>query len=177
MKEFVTEGIVLGIEPINDYDRLVDLYTKDFGRLKAKAVSGRKILSKLSAHLDPLNFVTLRLIKKNSFIIADAITADRLGAIRGSVARMASALQLLEVIKKILFAAAPDRRLWFWLRRSLQTGRIDYRQFLKLSGFDPLLARCENCESPKVRSFDFKGQSFFCDRCRSQFPANELILF
>ncbi|MDP1706411.1 MAG: DNA repair protein RecO [bacterium] len=177
MKEYITEGIVLGVEPINDYDQLVDLYTKDFGRLKAKVVSGRKILSKLSPHLDPLNFVILRLIQKNNFTVADAITADRLPLIRSSVAKMTAALWLLRVIRQVLFAAAPDRRLWFWLRRSLQTGRISYRQFLKLSGFDPELARCESCESSNVACFVFKDQSFLCERCRSQFSINEVIWF
>lgn len=177
MKEFVTEGIVLGNEPVNDQDRLVDLYTKDFGRLKAKVISGRKILSKLSPHLEPLNFVSLRLIRKNSFIVADAITVDRLVAARSDLARAAGALWLLAAMRQILFAAAPDRRLWFWLRRSLTGGRINYRQFLKLSGFDPDLARCESCQSSRVRFFVFKDQSFLCSACRSQFAVNEVIYF
>lgn len=177
MKEFFTEAIVLGAEAVNEQDRLIDFYTKDFGRLKAKAVSGRKILSKLSPHLEPLNFVFLRLIRKNGFIIADAVTADRLADLRSVPVKLAAALWLLAAMRQILFAAAPDRRLWFWLRRSLQSGRIDYRQFLKLAGFDPVLGRCENCGSARVGCFAFRDQSFLCSPCRSKFSVNEVIYF
>ena len=175
MKEHLTEAIVLDIRPIKGNDRLVDLYSKSLGRLKVRVVAGRKLISKLSPHLDPLNLVTVRLIEKNSLTLADAVTDDRLRHIRSSTSQLSRALGLLHLLRSLLFLKNPDLKLWYWLKHSLKNNQINYREVLKILGYDPLLAQCQICDSPQVNCFYITDQSFLCDHCRFKLPAGKVI--
>ena len=68
MLELVTEAIVLDKEDVGEQDSRVFLYTKDFGKIGAKATSLRKITSKLAAHLEPLNYATVRLVSRGNLL-------------------------------------------------------------------------------------------------------------
>ena len=48
-------GIILKRHPFGEADELLTIYTREFGKIRAKAVSVRKPLSKLSGHLQSLN--------------------------------------------------------------------------------------------------------------------------
>ena len=67
MLEFVTEGLVLDKESRKESDIVVTIYTKKLGLIFGNAASARKIASKLGPHLEPLNLVRLRLVKKKRF--------------------------------------------------------------------------------------------------------------
>lgn len=175
MREYLTEAIVLTISPAADTDRLIDFYTKDFGRLKAKAVSGAKILSKLAAHLNPLNLVQVRLIEKNQLIVADAVVKNSFAGLRNNQIKLTAAISLINLLRSLLFSADRDLQLWYWLKRTLETGHINYRQFFKLLGYDLTFAQCQICRQKPVTSFSVRDQSFLCYRCRSKFPPDDLI--
>lgn len=175
MKEYLTDAIVLAVSSTPDADRWIDLYTKDFGRLKVKAVSGAKISSKLANHLNPLNLARVRLIEKNQLIITDALVQNRFESIRNNQFKLAAILVLIHLLRSLLFAAERDLRLWYWLKKTLETGRINYHQFLKLMGYDPLFAYCQICHQKPVLYFSIQNQFFICRRCHSQFPADDLI--
>ena len=175
MKEHLTEAIVLDIRPIKGNDRLVDLYSKSLGRLKVRVIAGRKLISKLSPHLDPLNIVTVRLIEKNSLTLADVVTDNRLRHIRSSTLQLSRALKLLYLLRSLLFIKNPDLKLWYWLKHSLNNNRINYREVLKILGYDPLLAQCQICDSPRIDYFYITDQSFLCDRCHFKLPTGKVI--
>lgn len=160
--------------PLNELDNLVDLYTKEFGRLRARVTSGRKILSKLSPHLDPLNLVTVRLVEKKQFIVADAVTLDRFQSLRSSQ-KLKTALQLVRLLSFLSFTADPDLRLWHWLNRSLKKGPIKFKEFLKILGYDSAAARCEDCGSKNVSYFSATDQSFLCRRCHTHYSPSKLL--
>ena len=66
-------AIVLAVREHRESDRVVDLFTRDLGRIRARVPGGSKILSKFSAHLSVLNIVTVRLVQKHSFTVTDAV--------------------------------------------------------------------------------------------------------
>jgi len=175
MKEYFTDAIVLNIKPIDENNNLVDFYTKELGRIKAKVVSGRKILSKLMPHLDVLNLVKLRLVEKKYFIVADVIAEDSFLELKSSPAKLVLALNLVYVLRNIFYETEPDIRLWHWLVRSFRLKRFNYREFLKIIGYDPLAAHCEICGSKEPRYFSIEDQSFVCYRCHTKFPSNTLL--
>jgi len=176
MKEYLTQAIVLGVKPSGEFDRIVDFYTKDFGRLKARVVGGRKILSKFSPQLDILNLVILRLVKKRQFTVTDALLLNNFVELKKGAGNFRLALTLAFLIKKAAPELSADLRLWHHLVRAFQTNRLNLKIFLKLLGYDSLHARCENCNTNEVKYFSLKDQFFLCYKCHFQFSADKLLL-
>ncbi|MEK7147172.1 MAG: recombination protein O N-terminal domain-containing protein [Patescibacteria group bacterium] len=134
MQEYLTDAIVLGQEQVGDLDVLLDFYTENFGRLKAKAISLKKPTSKLAGHLEPLTLSKIRLIEKNSFLVADALTISRFEQLRSSSRSFEEGLRLIDLFRKFVFEGERDLELWRWLKNSLATGNISYKSFQEVTG-------------------------------------------
>jgi recombinational DNA repair protein (RecF pathway) len=161
MKEYFTEAIVLGLKPSGVHDRIVNLYTKDFGRLEAKVVAARKITSKLSPHLGDGNLIEARLVEKNRFILTDAVSKRRF-------AKNAAVFEILILLKFLLPELVSDLRLWHGLVQGLEEGKLDKKMFLKLLGYNALFAECDGCGSRQVSHFSAETQVFLCKACFSK---------
>jgi len=123
--EYYTEALVLDKEPVGEADSRVFLYTRDLGRIAATAVSARKITSKLSSHLEPLNFVKVRMIHKNRFQIVDALKTESLPKNPNNVA-------IAHLIKDLTGDEQSDPQLWELLREKQFSGE----EILSALGFD-----------------------------------------
>lgn len=176
MREYLTEALVLDKNEVNETDLVVDLYTKELGRIKAKVTSGQKITSKLSPHLEPLTFALVRLTEKNGFVVADALTQDYLKHFRVSPVYFAKSLKFLSALKELIYSEEIDPNLWFWLKKTLAKREIFYSQFLKILGYDPKLAECQKCQSRFIKYFLVESQTFFCRNCGFKIPQNTLLL-
>ena len=165
MREYLTEALVLDKTAANETDFIVDLYTKELGRVKAKITSGQKITSKLSPHLEPLTFSLVRLAEKNGFVATDALTKNNLSHFRKSPVSFAKALKLISAMKELIYSEEIDHKLWFWLKKSLTKGDIFFSQFLKILGYDPKLAECHKCHSKFIKYFLVEDQIFLCRYC------------
>lgn len=150
MREYLTDAIVLGQEQAllasrlaGDFDVRLDFYTRDFGRLKAKAKSLKKTTSKLAGHLEPLTLSKIRLIEKNGFLVADALTINRFEQLRSSSRSFAEGLRLIDFFKAVVLDGEPDFNLWRWLKNSLITGNISYSALREIMGGDFQIERQE----------------------------------
>ncbi len=188
MTEYLTEAIVLDKKESGDFDSLVSLYTKDLGKVVARAKSVRKITSKLAGHLEPLNFVRVRLIEKNGFQVVDALAPKQKKEARSSIENFSKSLALLQFIKEVSYELQPDPYFWREIRKILSgdfsaydrssEGREEksiYRNLLKILGFNPKFADCHQCHSKPVNYFYKKDQLFFCGKCVSKIPKDEVI--
>ncbi len=173
MTEHLTNALVLDVEDSGEADKAVYLFTKELGKVKAKAKSARKITSKLSGHLQPLNFVKIRLTEKNGFQITDALALDR---VKGSPAAFA----VLDFIKVMTCELQPDKNLWQLIKKTFgllkNSKEISYRPFLESFGFDPKFSQCGVCEDVKPAYFSKTEQVFLCRKCSVKVDKNELIL-
>jgi DNA repair protein RecO len=176
MKEYFTEAIILNRGICVGADRLVEFYTKDLGRVEAKVRGGSKILSKLSPHLDFLNLVTLRLVFKNHYTVADALTKNNFRALKKDVNLYEAAANMVFLVNSLVPKELPDLRLWHEMIYSLKKGDFDFAGFLKFLGYDPQEAICEICAAKKPKIFWPKEQVFLCPACSVKFSQNELIL-
>lgn len=176
MKEYITDAIVLGTKPVRESDKTVALFTKELGRVEVKVVAARKTLSKFTPHLDPLNLVHVRLVKKNNFTLTDVLTENRFAPIRESTRIFGAALQLISLLDELLAVSQPEPRLWHALVRALEEGKINIPLFLKLLGYDPLYASCARCHARHISAFLRKEQAFLCSNCARAFPESEIIL-
>lgn len=135
MNEYLTDAIILGREDLNEFDSRVDLYTKNHGRLKAKAKSIRKSTSKLAGHLEPLMLSRVRLVDKNDILVVDSLAMDRFDFLRSSPKSFQSGLQLLGFFRQNILEGEQDLALWSWLKSALTSANISYTDLNKRLGF------------------------------------------
>ncbi len=174
MLEYLTQAIVLDYRSEKENDRTVDLYTREFGRLKAKVVGGRRILSKLAPHLDLFNLVTVRLIEKNRTIVTDVLTDERFEKSRRNSEFYPAVFRLFSLVRSLAPIAAPDLRLWYYLLGSLWESKGSMVALLLIFGYDPEHASCDVCDKRPVAAFRAKDQSFFCRNCISKVRMDDL---
>lgn len=175
MREYFTEAIVLGSRPRGQHDKLIDLYTKELGKVGVRVVSGRKVLSKLSPHLNVGSRVFLRLIYKNQFTVVDVLTQESFASSGGDLNFRLRVLKVIFLIRFLAPSLVPDAHLWHRLLASLRECEVDCRMFLKVFGYDPLLARCGLCGDGEVSSFFVRDQIFGCGRCSRKLPEADLV--
>jgi len=190
MTEYLTDAIVLDKEDVGEMDSLIYLYTKDLGKVIAKAKSSRKITSKLGGHLEPLNLVKVRLVEKKrlpnsrqGFQIVDALVIKRFLAGRLAPAFLtAKFLRVMKFIKEMTFEYQRDLQLWLLIKKILASPAADekiiYRSLLKVMGFNPKFAECAECHRKEVRAFSSENQKFLCEKCFTalKIPKNEVVL-
>ena len=153
-QEFYTEAIVLDKEPVAEADLQISLYTKDLGKITARAIGARKIVSKLASHLEPLNFVAVRLVQKNRFQVVDALKS-------GALPRTQNTLAVLQLIKELSAEGQSDLEIWDLIKSGDLTGELA----LGALGFDSRYAVCEGCGSQKPGHFLIKQLEYLCSLC------------
>lgn len=151
MLDAVTDAIVLMKDDSGEMDARITLFTEKFGKLRAKGKSVKKITSKLSAHLEPGNVVSVRLVEKSGLHVADALKYCRL-------TRTQAELQSLDAI---IHEAEPDASLW----KELMRETFDWKNILAILGWDPKQAACSRCTDSNVLYFDTRSQDFYCVAC------------
>lgn len=155
--EYFTDAIVLDKDPIGEADEQVYLYTKDLGRITARAISARKITSKLASHLQPGKFIQVRLIQKNRFQVVDALET-------GELPKDFSIIRVLRLVKDLTGEGQQDHDLW----NVLKSGAPNGISVLSALGFDSQFAVCENCGNEKPSHFIFQRLEYYCFSCFSQ---------
>ena len=166
---YFNEAIVLDREPSNEIDNRFSIYIKGFGKIVARGKSTRKITSKLSGHLEPGNLVKVRLIEKNGLQVVDALKSSKI-EIRSSAPYF---------LNKLLPEHDFDFALWQELvshSMKHESGgdkitdyvSLNWKEILKILGWDPEHAVCEVCGSLSVSKFTAEGQIFSCDSCSAR---------
>lgn len=182
MIECVSEAIVLGWENLKEQDRRVFLFTRDYGKISAKATSAQKSVSKLAAHLEPFNLITVRLVSKKDvfdaggFHLTDALLIDSAGGLKSDAGQLKNALQVYDLINRSIPEGVPDGRLWEILE-DVRGKKESYRlaDALRLLGFDISYAVCELCQGVKPEYFFPKNNFFVCGHCKFASGSKDLI--
>lgn len=176
MQEYVTEALVLSVKAKRENDRLVSLYTKDLGKIDARVVSGAKIISKFSNHLNVLNRVFVRLVEKNRFTVADVILQDRFVNVRRNKNVLSRALRAAFIINELMPNNVPDACFWDFFLRSMESGNINTASFLRFSGYNVSYASCGFCGGKNLSAFSVKEHIFLCKSCSFKISENKVLL-
>lgn len=176
MNEYITEAFVLKSQPQLNKNRWVELYTKNLGKIKVKAISGGKITSKLAPHLDVLNLSIVRLVNKNIFLITDALTKNRFENIRKNNTFLEQALETVLIIKNITPFNVPDYDLWNYLNSSFKKNQFNNKTLLTILGYNPKLAQCSFCENKNIKYFIISEQNYACSNCANKINEDDKIL-
>jgi DNA repair protein RecO (recombination protein O) len=166
------EGVVLRTWKLGESDRIVVLFTRGRGKVRAVAKGVRKTRSKFGARLEPTSHVALQLYEGRELdIVTQAETIDHLGALRDELDRLTRATAMLEAIDSIAQERHPDAHLYTLLVGALRTlAARDHPLvvpgfFLKLlahEGFQPRVDGCAVCDDEAIVAFDLDEGGLLC---------------
>jgi len=181
MTEYFTEALVLAKKENGEVDATIDLYTEKLGRIIAKAKGVKRIKSKLSAYLEPLNFINVRLVGNGRLQVVDALPSKRnnLQKIKTSAEKLAKFLTIANFINETAFELQPDQQLWHTIINIFKNNpRLEDACKIILSdlGFDSQFAVCEICQKENPDFFNKENQTFLCKNCAVKNKKNDLIL-
>ncbi len=167
------EAVVLRTWKLGEADRIVVLFTRGRGKVRAVAKGVRKTKSRFGARLEPTGHVALQLYEGRELdIITQAESLSSLGPLRDDLDRLTRATALLEAVDTMAEDRSPDPRLHSMLVGALRTlAERDHPLvvpafFLKLlahEGFQPRVDACAVCEveDPLV-AFDLESGGLLC---------------
>lgn len=155
---YKSPAIVLRQRKLGDTDKIITLYTADYGKVEAVAKGVRRVTSRLAGHVEPLNHGAYMFARgRNLDIITQAQTIEAFQPLRDDLSRLSHALYAAELLDRATEERAENfalyRLLLDTLRRLAQPGDLDLiLRFFEMSllgqlGYQPELRRCANCHS------------------------------
>jgi DNA repair protein RecO (recombination protein O) len=149
------EGVVLKTINLGEADRIVTLFTRDHGKVRAVAKGIRKTKSRFGARLEPFTHTALIVYRGRSLdTITQADILTSFDEVRTDYARLTSAAALVEIVEKV----TPERERATATYRLLLQGLGALRagkggtvvpafliKLLSISGYHPQLTTCAGC--------------------------------
>jgi DNA repair protein RecO (recombination protein O) len=174
-----TEVVVLRHNDWGEADRLLVLFSREAGKLRAVAKGVRKLHSRKAGHLQPFTRVKLLMARgRDLWIVTQAETVDVYMPIREELLRTAYAAYVIELLDRFTFEEGENRGLYQLLTDTLERvatlpdpfAGVRYFEIrmLDLLGFRPELSRCGRCNREIVAEdqyFDANQGGVLCPRC------------
>lgn len=142
-----TEGIVLKKLDIGEHDALYALYTRDCGKVVARAAGIRKNEGKLRGHLETLSLSAVRLMSgRNGEKLIGATLIKFWERLRSREINLRLASYVMRRVDEQVFAGERDQALWNLMQESFAVlDRDDFsedRAERFVREFDAGLSRC-----------------------------------
>jgi DNA repair protein RecO (recombination protein O) len=179
-----TEAVVLRHSDWGEADRLLTLYTRQKGKLRAIAKGVRKINSRKAGHLEPFTLSNLLLAAGRDFwIVTQAEMVDSFSRIRENLELTGDTAYIVELIDQFTYEAQENRDLYQLLVDTLKrlssgeeifltTRYFEMRLFDHL-GYRPQLFTCVNCGKEiqaEDQFFSAEKGGIICPSCGKQIP-------
>ncbi len=180
-RTYRTEAIVLKRSDFGEADRLLTLYSREFGKLKAIAKGARKPQSRKTGHVELFMRSQFLMAKGQDLdVITQAEMAEAYPALRDDLVRTTYAGYVVELLDRMTAEEGPNPSLYNLLAQTL--GRLttsdDVRlvaryyelRLLGLAGFQPQLFRCLSCDEPiqeQDQFFSYELGGLLCPNCRA----------
>jgi DNA repair protein RecO (recombination protein O) len=179
-----TEVVVLRHSDWGEADRLLVLFSREGGKLRAVAKGVRKLHSRKAGHLEPFTRVKLLMARGRDFwIVTQAETVDAYLPVREDLLRTAYAAYSIELIDRFTYEEGENRPLYHLLVDTLEristlpdafpAVRYYEIRLLDLLGYRPELNNCVRCGAeikPQDQYFDAGLGGVLCPRCGANVP-------
>ena len=110
---YKTEGIVIKRNNWGERDKLLFIYSQDFGKILIKAKSLQKKEAKLKESLEPFNHLHLMMAHGRSIdTIVGAVIINSFPSLKSHLPLVAAAYYLSEIIDKLIIGPEKDERIW-----------------------------------------------------------------
>ncbi|MBP1708126.1 MAG: replication and repair protein RecO [Chloroflexi bacterium] len=181
-----TEAIIIRKIKLGEADRILTLFTPEYGKIEAVAKGVRRPKSKMAGHLELLTYSQIRLAHgRNLDTIIGSQTIDSFMSLKNDLWLTSYGLYAAELVNQ--FSAEHQsnpplfRLLLETLRRLSQADnqglvlRYFELRLLELAGYRPQLQECVACRvelKPEVNAFCSSAGGILCPECRSEHPTS-----
>src|SRR5512133_767864 len=184
-RSFRVEAVVLRHANWGEADRIVTLYTREQGKLRAVAKGARKIRSRKAGHLEPFTHITLQLAKSRDIpIVTQVETIDPYLPLRETLVLTGYASYVRELLDRFTYEEEGGnlslfRLLTETLARLCSTAetwtvvRYYEMRLLEFLGFRPQLFECANCRETIEavdQYFSPSAGGIICPKCGNGLP-------
>jgi DNA repair protein RecO (recombination protein O) len=184
-RSFRASAVVLRHSDWGEADRLLTLYTREKGKLRAIAKGARKVTSRKAGHIEPFTHVTLQLAKgRDIFIVTQAETINLFPGLREDLVKTGYAAYIVELLDRFTYEeGSSNLALFRLLVESIERVEKEADAWLAVRyyemrlldhlGFRPQLFECANCENEilaEEQYFSFSAGGVICPRCGQGLP-------
>jgi DNA repair protein RecO (recombination protein O) len=118
---YKTQGIIIKKANLGEFDRLITIYSKDFGKLVVRGKAVRKNQAKLKGHLELFLYSHLMIAPGRGLdIITGAETIEGFPYLHQNLPSLAVAYYLSELIDKLIAGPEKDINIWQLLLSAFQ---------------------------------------------------------
>ncbi|MGI6576118.1 MAG: DNA repair protein RecO [bacterium] len=182
MSLYRIEAVVLNHRYLGEADKLVTLYSRELGKMKAVAKGACRPRNRLLAGTQPYSHTEFSLFKGKSLDqISQCQLRESFYSLREDLQKMAAAAYIAELYDLLLEEREKNEELFYLLLTTLYllTGSKDWElclryfelRFLSLVGYQPELAQCVNCrQTSDLTDLKFSSHlgGILCPRCWGQ---------
>lgn len=186
MPQYREDGVVLRLHKLGEADRIVTIFTRRSGPVRAVAKGVRRTTSRFGARLEPFSHVDAQFYTGRSLdVITQVETIEPYGARIGTdYARYTAGTTILEMTERLTEEREPALKLYLLLLGAVRTlaenahapGLVLDAFLLRAmaaSGWEPALGDCAKCGEPGPhRSFSVPAGGVVCTACRPPGSAN-----
>jgi len=184
-RSFRVEAVILRHTDWGEADRLLSIYTRERGKVRALAKGVRKVRSRKAGHLEPFTRVTLQLAKgRDLLIVTQADTLQAYLPLRDNLIKTGTASYIVELLDRFTYEEESENSAIFHLLTETLNRiasepdpwlavRYYEIRLLDFLGFRPHLFECANCG----RAIQAEDQFFsparggvLCPRCGAGLP-------
>ncbi|MBI3956473.1 MAG: DNA repair protein RecO [Candidatus Kerfeldbacteria bacterium] len=159
---YLANGVVLRHRDHRDYDRIITVFSDEYGKIDAVARGVRKPLSKLAGHLEPFSYSAFMFATGRSFdVLATSVKRSSYRIPQTDVLSYGLACSFFEAADRLTRPRQPDEPLFRLLVRFLET----FEQSLDPHGGSAALQRVLITEFFLVQLIIHLGFAPSLDRC------------
>ncbi len=184
-RQYRTHALILRRRDFRDADRILTVFTPNYGKLELIAKGARKTTSRKAGHLELFGHCALQVAKARTWdIITEAVTVESFSGIRTDLDKIARAGYLCELVDCFTESEDENQPLWDLLLLALNVLDVaptsdDFFIFsllqhwfelhlLSLTGFQPQLFNCLMCDedlTPVTNYVNLIAGGIICPTC------------
>lgn len=169
------DALVLRVDPYKESDGLLQVLSKEHGRLTILAKGILKGNSKNAGSVQPITHCNMILdLKEPISLLHSASIIDFYRPIKEDVYRLAVASVIAEIAMQVSTSNQPDDYLYEITKESLRAcavvppllaGCLYVSLILKEMGISPMVDGCVVCDDTKITAISVSEGGFVCARC------------
>ena len=149
-------GVILRHARWGEADRLLTVFTKELGKVRAVAKGVRKTRSRKAGHLEPFMHSALQLAQgRDLWIVTQAESLDDFISLREDLQKTGYAAYIIELLDRFTYEDGPNFSVYQLLLESLK----------RLDGDDPIFVLIHYYEIRLLDMMGYRPQLFNCVIC------------
>lgn len=122
---FKTEGIILGKRDFSEADRILDIYSKDNGKISLIAKGVKRLGSRKRGHIEVFSKIAFQAVNgKGIPILTEVDTIDDFKKIRKSIKKISLAYYFMEVASKLTREGGENTEFYNYLGNILEKLKV-----------------------------------------------------